>query len=512
MNKKFSITVDIGTTNAKVSLFEIATGKLVSRESFQTAKQTDDYGELFDFESIWAQLLSILNKFVTAHSGNVDSINISSVGEAGVLIDEAGSIVSPLIAWYDKRGVDYINRLSTEQRKKIYDVTGLPAHPNYSLSKIKWLIEHTGLSKEQCYTWLNLPDLLSYLLTGSLKTEFSMASRTMCYDLSKRKWSEEILELFGLSEIIRFPEVGRSGDIVGHTDEGNIAELKNERISVRIAGHDHMVGALGIDLHSKELLNSTGTTEGLLLIDDTLFISDERFHDSLSNGIFTDADYYTLFSSMPTGGNAFAWYQEFFDIGKEAFEKECQQLYKNYRAHLVALDKQLVIVPHFNGSGAPFKNSQSSGMIYGLNLTTKREDILLGLLAGLCLEMKYVARCFPMERVERLVVIGPAVKNPLWLQMKADALNKEIAVVQMDEAVSFGALKAAYRDFVYPIDYQTIQPDEKQVLAFEELIDSYTQLYEAKKNLIEQTDSPFVYRSSEEGDKEYFMEKDFFFS
>ncbi|MBP1046245.1 hypothetical protein I6N96_08105 [Enterococcus sp. BWM-S5] len=512
MNKRFSITVDIGTTNAKVSLFEIATGELVSRESFQTAKKKDDFGELFDFASIWTQLLAVLTKFVVAHTGNVDSINISSVGEAGVLINEAGEIVSPLIAWYDKRGAGYIDALTTEQKKKIYDITGLPAHPNYSLSKIKWLLEKTDLSKDQAYTWLSLPDLLSYLLTGSLKTEFSMASRTMCYDLLKREWSEEILELFGLSGLIKFPEVGRSGEIVGYTSEGSISELMNETISVRIAGHDHMVGALGINLHSKELLNSTGTTEGLLLIDDTLFINDERFHDSLSNGIFTDPSCYTLFSSMPTGGNAFAWYQEFFDIGKKAFEEECLQLYKSYQKHIVDLNKQLVIVPHFNGSGAPFKNSQSSGMIYGLNLTTRREDILLGLLAGLCLEMKYVSRCFPMERVERLVVIGPAVKNPLWLQMKADSLNKEIAVVQMDEAVSFGALKAAYRDFVYPIDYQIISPDKEHAASFEELIDNYAQLYEAKRNLVEQADSPFVYQSTELNSKEYFMEKDFFFS
>lgn len=512
MSKRFSITVDIGTTNAKISLFEIATGKLISRESFQTAKKSDAFGELFDFESIWAQLLEILMKFAATHTGNVDSINISSVGEAGVLIDEAGAIVSPLIAWYDKRGAEYISELTVEQKKKIYDITGLPAHPNYSLSKIKWLIEHTGLSGSQTYTWLNLPDLLSYLLTGSLKTEFSMASRTMCYDLSMRDWSQEILAMFELSGKIKFPEVGSSGEIVGYTNNGDIPGLRNEEISVRIAGHDHMVGALGIDLHSKELLNSTGTTEGLLLIDDTLFINDERFHDSLSNGIFTDSEYYTLFSSMPTGGNAFAWYQEFFDIGKEAFEKECSQLYKKYQAQTTTLNNKLVIVPHLNGSGAPFKNSQSSGMIYGLNLSTRREDILLGLLAGLCLEMKYVARCFPMERVERLVVIGPAVKNPLWLQMKADALNKEIAVVKMDEAVSFGALKAAYRDFVYPIDYQTIFPVKENVASFEELIKSYTQLYEAKRNLVEETGSPFVYQSTDLDGKEYVMEKDFFFS
>ena len=80
MAKELSITIDIGTTNSKVSLFEIASGKLVFRESFQTTKKVDEYGELFDLSEIWDRLLEILIKIVSANSGNIDSINISSVG------------------------------------------------------------------------------------------------------------------------------------------------------------------------------------------------------------------------------------------------------------------------------------------------------------------------------------------------------------------------------------------------------------------------------------------------
>ena len=109
MAKELSITIDIGTTNSKVSLFEIASGKLVFRESFQTTKKVDEYGELFDLSEIWDRLLEILIKIVSANSGNIDSINISSVGEAGVLVDTDGQVVTPLIAWYDKRAASYVS-------------------------------------------------------------------------------------------------------------------------------------------------------------------------------------------------------------------------------------------------------------------------------------------------------------------------------------------------------------------------------------------------------------------
>lgn len=484
MVKKLSITIDIGTTNSKVSLFEIASGKLIFRESFQTTKKIDDYGELFDLDVIWDRLLEILIKIVADHPGDIDSINISSVGEAGVLVDAGGQVVTPLIAWYDKRAAGYVAELSQEQKQRIYEITGLPAHSNYSLPKIKWLVDHLELN-EQTYTWLNVPDLFSYFLTNRMNSEFSMASRTMCFDLQSRSWSKEVLEMFDLAELIQFPSVIASGEVVGYTTTGNVSELAAEEISVRIAGHDHMVGALGINLHDKDLLNSTGTTEGLLLIDDHPFLENKSFQESLSNGIFTNPNYYTLFSSMPTGGNAFEWYQKFFSIDQKEFEQDSRKLYQRYSQNQISLEDPVILIPHLNGSGAPFKNGKSRGLMYGISLETRREDVLLGIILGLCLEMKYVVTCFPLEQVNRVVAIGPVVKNPLWVQLKADALNKDISVVKIEEAVSFGALKASYKDFDYELDYQVVSADPNQVQAFDRLLDKYSYLYESKRFLVD---------------------------
>jgi sugar (pentulose or hexulose) kinase len=485
MSGNLAITIDIGTTNSKVSLFEITTGKLIDRETFQTDKKEDAFGELFDLESIWNQLSTILKKFINTNSGNVDSINISSVGEAGVLVDNNGDIVTPLIAWYDKRASSYIDCLTEVEKEQIYEVTGLPAHTNYSLPKIKWLVDNFKFSNSGPLTWLNIPDLLCYFLTGEMKTEYSMASRTLGYDLQKRQWSKDILALFDLEEIIQFPEVVRSGEIVGYTDRGELKELNNEHISVRIAGHDHMVGALGIGLAPNELLNSTGTTEGLLLISDANFNDSEELETSLSNGIFTKPNYYTLFSSMPTGGSAFAWYQELFNKNKSVFLKECSGLYQRYMNNQIKLKDALLFLPHLNGSGAPFKNSQSKGLLYGLNLETTSKDILLGIILGLSLELKHVANCFPLQDVKRLVVIGPAINNPLWLQMKADALNTELKVVKLEEAVSFGALKSAYPEFSTETVYETFSPKSTRVSEMESLLEEYINLYIAKKQLIQ---------------------------
>lgn len=72
----------------------------------------------------------------------IDVISISSVGEAGLLLDSELNAVTPMKAWYDTRSSSYINQLTEEEKKLIYIVTGLPAHSNYSLSIIKWMIDY----------------------------------------------------------------------------------------------------------------------------------------------------------------------------------------------------------------------------------------------------------------------------------------------------------------------------------------------------------------------------------
>ncbi|MGM0138226.1 hypothetical protein IGI65_000640 [Enterococcus sp. DIV0755b] len=485
MNRKKAITIDIGTTNSKVSLFKRETGELICREIFKTPKVHDDYGILFDFDTIYKRIIMILEDYFLTFNQDIDSINISSVGEAGVLIDKTGKIVTPMIAWFDKRAEKYVAMLNENQKEKIYSITGLPAHSNYSIPKISWLFDHYELTNYP-YTWLNLPDLLAYKLTGTVKTEFSMASRTMALDLKNKIWSEEILDIFNLTGKVTFPDIQSSGEIVGYIT-ASLGDLfkQNQNITVRIAGHDHMVGALSMNLSENKMLNSTGTTEGLLTINSHLVGFNKNFSNSLSMGIFTNSSYYTLFSSMPTGGNAFDWYKKLFNLSQEDFLKDCEILNEEYLLGKRKLSEELLFVPHLNGSGAPYKFGASQAIFYGMKQTTERRDILFGVLLGLCMEMKLTASCFNMQVIDCILAIGPVIKNPLWLQMKADALNLNIEAVEVEEAVSFGALKAAYADFNRFCDYKIIKPIEQNVRDFNTQFLKYQDLYDYKKDILE---------------------------
>ncbi|MDV2583710.1 hypothetical protein, partial [Alkalibacillus haloalkaliphilus] len=74
------------------------------------------------------------------------------------------------------------------------------------------------------------------------------------------------------------------------------------------AGHDHLVGSLTVDLKpDSELLNSTGTTEGLLFLQNKPSLSEKSFKAKLSNGIYVKNSLFSYFGSLPSAGYSIEW-------------------------------------------------------------------------------------------------------------------------------------------------------------------------------------------------------------
>ncbi|EKJ0211556.1 carbohydrate kinase, partial [Salmonella enterica] len=66
------------------------------------------------------------------------------------------------------------------------------------------------------------------------------------------------------------------------------------------------------------------------------------------------------------------------------------------------------------------------------------------------MEFAHCHGCFNIPAGRTVKVIGPAVKNPYWLQLKADILQCPIEAIAFDETVSLGALLIACPNVVPP--------------------------------------------------------------
>ena len=123
-------------------------------------------------------------------------------------------------------------------------------------------------------------------------------------------------------------------------------------------------------------------------------------------------------------------------------------------------------------------------MLYGLTANTGIKDFFYAVAQGVCMELRHLYDTFigKDNAVSSIKVIGPATKNDLWLQLKADALNQTIFVTEVDEAVSYGALVYAYPSLAkrVPMSVRAVHPNAEYAEKLNRLYTAYVELYERK--------------------------------
>ncbi len=448
-----TITVDVGTTSIKLCMFG-AGGGLVASARHATPTVRDSWGEIYDLESMTEAVAEFIRRLEPSTRATVKRVAITGVGESGGLVRPDLSLASPMILWHDHRGSDYLAPLNAADRALIYRITGLPVNANYGLSKVAWAAGQAGHAGDHAQ-WLNIAEYLAALMTGQRWSEYSLASRTMALDLNLGKWSAEACALVGLDVGI-FPELRNALD--GSAITGDYARETGlpHDVRIHVAGHDHMVGAIGAGLQHGELLNSTGTTEGLLFLRDTPSLDESSAQSKLANGLSCTGTGYTLFASIPTGGSAFATLQSMLGMTAEQLSACISTLHERYLEGQIDWSIIPLVLPQFRGSPPPTKRATARGVIAGLRTDTSTEDLVLGCFLGMALQFQDVLNLFPTQP-DRIKVIGPASLNPLWLQLKADLLGTPLSVSQLNEVVSRGA-QALASDVT--CDWDSCQPED----------------------------------------------------
>ncbi|MQH33614.1 carbohydrate kinase, partial [Escherichia coli] len=135
--------------------------------------------------------------------------------------------------------------------------------------------------------WLHAPEVLLWRLTGEQRTDITLASRTLCLDVRKGEWSAKAAALLHVP-CTAFAPLVQPGEHAGWVSESLCKTLGfSQPVSVTLAGHDHMVGARALQMMPGDILNSTGTTEGILQLDTQPTLDEQAKRDKLANGCYS---------------------------------------------------------------------------------------------------------------------------------------------------------------------------------------------------------------------------------
>lgn len=437
-----AIGIDIGTTNTKVGLFEYPAARLLRMESFPTPQTRLRTGGDSGIVELLEKLPDAIRAVVGEDGATTRLISIASVGESGVFIHRFGAYSSSVPIWFDQRGHEHIERIWADGRAEEYfRITGLAPHPNHTLGHI--LNHRDNRAQLEKATWLPIADFIAWTLTGEKGMDTSLASRTLCLDVAQGCVSERILDDCGIPSSL-FAPIAESGSTRGHLSRGVALRLGlTAGCEVCVAGHDHMAGSIAAGLSGPgQVLNSTGTSEGVLVLGTDPDLSHEAFLAQLSNGRHVLAGLFTRYASHSSAGLSFQWAAGVMGMTPDELFSRADALLERYAVRGLT-GREPVFVPHLRGSGPPHRDPSARGSFVGLSDRTTQNDLIMAVYLGVCMELRRVFECAGASGAREMRVIGPATRSPLWMQLKADALGVRALACDVREAVATGAVALA---------------------------------------------------------------------
>jgi len=492
--------LDIGTTGCKAIVFNEDGNELsLSYREYKTHTPKKGWAEL-DPNEVTDKCFEVIKEASSLCTKNpVVCMGISSQGEAFTTIDSNGKVLSNAMVSFDARASLISESFSKKfGKEKLYNITGQTAHPMYSLFKLLWLKENEPDIWKNADKFLCFEDLIQYRLGLKPAISWSLAGRTMIFDVRKHAWDEEILDAVGIKRY-QLANPMPSGSIIGKIPKDNARLLGfKEDVFVATAGHDQPCGGLGAGVVSEGMaMYSTGTTECVTPAFNKPIFSNELFKSNLCTYDHTVKDMYTTAAFNLTGGNLLKWFRDVWG------EKELQEAKRSgkdpYEIILRDMEKRptnIFVLPYFTTTGTPYFDANVPGAIFGLRLTTKRCEVLRALLEGLSFEMRLNFDILERSgiKTEDIRVIGGGAKSSIWNQLKADILNKPITTVAVTEAASFGAAMLACSAITKePIKKITkslvksgpiVEPNKENAEYYNERFKNYKKLYPTLKTLI----------------------------
>jgi xylulokinase len=499
------IGIDIGSSGAKaIGVSEEGAIIASAYREYTIHSPYEGWFELNPREviSVCKETISNVKKQISAggkDQARIKAIGISSQGEAFTVLDGSGNYLCNAMISSDARSKEQVKRFAEEfGAERLYRITGHTPATLYSLFKVLWLKENRPEIFHKIKRLLCMGDLLSYELTGEAVISHNLAARTMMFDVSRRRWSGEVLDAIGLDEGVLSLTTG-AGALIGKIRPEIVYELGLEKNTLVITGgHDQSCGALGVGATGpKTAAYSIGTVECVTPAFSECILNETMMNANLATYPHTAEGLYTTVAFCITGGCGLRWFRdEFGQYEAEKARQDGKNVYDLLTANMPEEPSGLLVLPHFTATGTPYFDPSPTGAILGVKLTTRKGELVKGLLEGISYETKLNIELLRNAGIElnELRAFGGGTNSAKWMQIKADVFGMPITTVSVSEAGCIGAAMLAAKGCgditsIGECSRQWIKqgriydPDAKKAAVYRERFEKYRGLYWKMKEI-----------------------------
>jgi len=345
-------------------------------------------------------------------------------------------------------------------------------------------------------------DYIRFLMTGELAGEVSDASGTSLFDVTNRKWSDEVLaELEIPKEWL--PEIYESPVPSTKLTKAAAEELGlNPGTPVVGGGGDQAAGGVGNGIVREGLISSTIGTSGVVFAS----TDSPKLDESARVHTFCHAapNTWHIMGVMLSAGGSFQWFRNV--LGTEEMAEAKEKGVDPYEILTAKAEKApvgcegLIFLPYLTGERTPYPDPYAKGVFFGLTPRHKKEHLIRAVMEGVTYGLRdslEIIRGMGVEAKE-IRASGGGGKSRLWRQMQADMFDSPVVTIDKDEGPAFGvALLAAVGGGEYSSVAQAceatisisseLEPIPENVAIYESFYPIYRKLYSDLKDTFAKT-------------------------
>lgn len=211
------LAIDLGAESGRAMLGQLDGGRLALSElhRFPNTPVRLPGGLHWDVLRLWAEIKNGLRLAAQQHGHGLASVGLDTWGVDFALLDRDGALIANPHHYRDSRTdgmlAEALRRLPREQ---IFERTGIQFIQINTLFQLLAMAAGRSPALEIAETFLTIPDLLNFWLTGQRVCEFTNATTTQCYDPRAGDWATPVLDAIGIPRRI-FPPVVMPGTLLG---------------------------------------------------------------------------------------------------------------------------------------------------------------------------------------------------------------------------------------------------------------------------------------------------------
>jgi len=443
MKVPFILALDIGTSSVRAALYDVKGNVLPETmvKNERAVMMTGEGGAELDAEKAFQQVEKAINdvlKKFPAEANEIEYAAASCFWHSLVGVDEKGEATTPVYIWAETRPAKYVDLLREKlDEKKIHNRTGARFHSSFWTAKLLWIQNEQKEIFRKTAKWLSFSDFVALRLFGNSATSVSMASATGIFDIRQNIWDQELIKFLKIKKE-NLPEIVEKDSntfVLNSKYQKRWKNLKNTKWFLGIGdGAANNIGAGCVEKSKAALMIGTSGAMRVAF--------EGKPPKQIPNGLWCyriDRKRIIIGGALSDGGGLYSWLKDNFRLKDDDDHTEEEIEKREPDAH------GLTFLPFLAGERSTGYHENAQGAVLGLQMATDTIDIVQAALESVAFRFAEIYdQLNNVLKIREIIASGGALReSPVWTQIIADVLGKNMSLPDTREASSRGAVLLA---------------------------------------------------------------------